>query len=162
MSLSLSLTAAGRYDEALEIQRRALELHPQFEMGRRELAFTFARKGMLPEAVAELESALALGGRNPILLGALGYVAGLSGRFDEARAILSELAELRTSRYVSPFDLALTHLGLGETGQALDWLERACEDRSFWFLYSIRLPFFASVRSEPRFREILRRMNLSA
>jgi hypothetical protein len=88
-------------------------------------------------------------------------VDGLAGRSDEARAILSELSELRQSRYVSPIELALTHLGLGDTGQALDWLERAFEDRSFWFLYSITLPFFANVRSEPRFREILRRMNLA-
>jgi serine/threonine-protein kinase len=162
MSLGLSLTAAGRYDEALDTHRKALALHPQFEMARRELALTFVRKGMLPEAVAELERARAVGGRSPIVLGALGYVAGLAGRRDEARAILLELAGLREARYISPFELALTHLGLGEIEQALDWLERALDDRSFWFLYSIRLPFFADVRSEPRFREILRRMNLSA
>ena len=75
---------------------------------------------------------------------------------------LAELKELSKRRYVAPYDLALIYTGLGEKAQALEWLEKAYEDHSQRLTWIKVWPQFDSLRREPRFQNLLRRMGLGS
>jgi len=155
------LLAAGRCDEAIEVYRKGIELDPSFHLTRLFLAIAYEQKGMYAEALAECQEALRLSGGSPLVWGWLGRAYAISGQREEAQKALRELEQQSQQRYVAPFDLAVIYLGLGETEQAFEWLEKAREDRSFWLIYFIRLaPVIENIRSDPRFPELLRRMNL--
>jgi tetratricopeptide (TPR) repeat protein len=158
--LGFALTAAGRYDESIEILRRAIELNPAFAVAHRGLAAALEAQGRYAEAVTHLQEVLPRFGDEPMILGTLGRLHGIAGQRDEAQSVLRELEQQSTRRYVPPIDRALIYLGLGETEQAFEWLEHSYDDRSFWFIYSIRFPLFAGIRSDSRFEDLLRRMKL--
>ena len=84
----------------------------------------------------------------------------MSGRRDEARKILSELEERSRDRYVSPYNIMLTWLGLGEIDQALNWMERALEERTAWLYLTPIEPRFDKLRADTRFREMVARYGL--
>jgi len=160
-NLGGALVAAGRYDEAIEAHRRGIELDPSFPLAHWALAMAYEQKEMYVEALAELQEGLRLSGGTPQILGWLGRAYGISGQREEAQKALRELEQQSKQRYVDPFGLALVSLGLGETEQAFEWLEKAREDRSFWLIYFIRVAtVMEGIRSDPRFAELLRRMNL--
>ena len=75
--------------------------------------------------------------------------------------MLDELDQLRKRRYVSAYFVAVIYAGLGETGQAWTWLERAYEERSSWLTDQVKVdPRLDSLRSDPRYQNLLRRMGL--
>ncbi len=92
------------------------------------------------------------------MLAALGRAYARLGRVEEADASARELQELSKRRYVSPYDIALVFEALGRPAEALDQLERAQAGRAN-FLALMRVdPRLKSLRGEPRFRELERRM----
>ena len=92
--------------------------------------------------------------------GLVGHAYAVSGLTAEARKALAELKELSKRRYVAPVEIAFLHAGLGENTQALDWLEKAWEDRSFRLTWIKVWPQFDHLRGEPRFQALIRRMGL--
>jgi hypothetical protein len=90
----------------------------------------------------------------------LGLAYGRAGRVAEAQKILAELRDLAQRAYVSPSTFVLIHLGLGELYKALDWTEKAIDEcDSIMFLLPFN-PIFDSLRSHPRYKVLLRKMNL--
>ena len=117
-------------------------------------------KPLYPQAVAALEKACALSGRDPVPLASLGYAMGAMGAKGEAEKLLRELEERSRQKYVSPTHLATVCMGLGKKEQAIAWLERAYQQRSLW-LNSIAVDFrFDSLRSDPRFTALLKKIGL--
>ncbi len=94
------------------------------------------------------------------MLGGLGHAYAVSGKRAEAQKVLAELKDLSKRRYVAPFDVALVYAGLGDKAQALEWLGKAYEDHSQWFVWIKVDPRFDTLRGEPRFQDLLRRMGL--
>jgi hypothetical protein len=92
----------------------------------------------------------------------LGYAYGVAGRRVEAQKVLGQLNELSKEKYVSPFAAAQIHAGLGEKDKTFEWLEKAYEDRSIGSSFvTIKVdPIYDPLRSDPRFTDLLRRMNL--
>ena len=90
----------------------------------------------------------------------LGYAYAVFGKKDEARKILDELKELSEREYVSSYFLALIYTGLGEKDQALEWLEKAYQERAIYLIYVGKQPQFDALRSDPRFTDLLRRVGL--
>ena len=84
----------------------------------------------------------------------------LSGNREKARQALADLRELSKRRYVSPFETAVIYTGLGDKDRALEWLEKAYEDRSFGLTRLKVDPRFDPLRADPRFAGLLRRMGL--
>ena len=84
----------------------------------------------------------------------------MSGRKDEALKLFDELRGYSKQRYTSPFLTAIIYMGLGEKDQALEQLEKAYEDRSDYLPFLNAEPAFDSLRSDPRFQDLLRRMGL--
>jgi len=167
--LSMSITASAglelfygrRYDEAIEQGRKALEMDPNFAAGHWFLGRPYEQKAMYPEAIAEFQKAVELSGGSPATLAFLGHAYALSGNSAKARRVLADLSELSKHRYVSPYDSALIYTGLREKERALEWLEKASEDRS-WEMVWLRVdPRFDSLRADARFADLLRRMRLT-
>lgn len=156
------LYAARRYDEAIEQIKTALELDPGFAVGHLWLALPYEQKKMHAEAVASLEKAAELSGNSPLVLGPLGHAYAVSGSRPKARQILAALEEMSAHRYVSPFDRALVHLGLGDDDRTLHWLDRAFADRSYRMHWLKVDPRFDRLRTNPRFRRLLERMGLAS
>jgi tetratricopeptide (TPR) repeat protein len=124
------------------------------------LGWVYLLQGMPDEGIASLQRAVALSPESSLFLAQLGQAFARAGRTDEAREVLRRLDELSRARYVSPYHMAYVYTGLGEQDRAMDWLERAFEERS-GAVFSIKGSFlFTPLRSHPRFRALLRKMNL--
>ena len=152
---------ARQYDQAAEQLQKTLELDPNFIVAHFFLALLYAQKAMNDEATAEAQKARALsGGDDSLMLAHLGAIYSFSGRSDEAKKVLDELQQLSKHRYVSPFYTALIYKGLRQKDQALKWLEKAYEGRDHW-LETLKVhPWLDSLRADPRFIELVRKMGL--
>ncbi len=157
-----TLLYARQYDRALEEAQKTVELFPDYYAGHLLLGRVYEAKGALDQAIREYRAATNLPGGGPLALSALGGAYALSGRKAEAQATLQELKSLARERYVSPFYIATIYQDLGEKDQAFEWLEKSYEDRS-WELTFLKVnPLLDSLRSDPRFNALLRRINLSS
>jgi serine/threonine-protein kinase len=150
-----------QYDRAVRQLQKTLEMDSGFIVARYFLAPVYAEKGMYDRAIAEARKAMDLsGGNDPLMVAQLGAMYSYSGKKDEAEKVLVELDRLSKQKYVSAFHLALIHMGLGRNDQALAHLERAYEERDHW-LESIKVhPMLDSLRSDPRFKELLTKIGL--
>jgi serine/threonine protein kinase/Flp pilus assembly protein TadD len=149
---------ARRNDQAIEQLRKALELDPNFPLTHWWLGMFYEQAGRYVEAVAEGQKALSLSRGEPGVLGTLGHAYAASGKRAESQKVLAELRDLSKRRYVAPLNVALVYAGLGDKAQALEWLERAYEDHSDRLTWIKYWPLFDSLRAEPRFEDLLRRM----
>ena len=123
------------------------------------LVGAYQQKGMYEEAIAEVKKANTLG-RGSGEAG-LAYAYTLAGRRDEAQKILAELKEASKQRYVSPLSFALIYMGLGDKDQAFEWLNKTFEESPYRIAFIKVNPRFDSLRSDPRFSDLLRRMKLA-
>ena len=156
-----ALLRAGRYDEALQAATHAVELDPHYARGHATLGWAYLKKGIVKQGVAELEIAVSLSPGDTLWLAQLGQAYGMVGDVARARNVLHQLEELSRQRFVSPYHIAFVYTGLGEQDSAMDWLERAYEDRS-GPVYSVKGSFlFTTLHGHPRFIALLRKMNLA-
>ena len=152
-----------RFDEAIQMDEEMLELDPNFAAAHWNLGLIHMLHQRFDEAIEELTQSVELSGEMPSTLSALAYAYAKSGDTRQALEILDKLKRLRESsqRGHSPaFQIAYVYEGLGRTEDALDWLDQAFEERDGWLLYLNAFPRFESLRSEERFQDLLRRMNL--
>ncbi len=156
--LSWVLYQARDYPQAIQQCQMTIDLDPNFFVAHRYLGLAYVQRGLHDEAISELERAAALAGGSPLTLGELAYAYGQAGRKTDARKILEELNGQSRKRYVSPYYFATAYTGLGEKDQALSWLEKAFDDRADELVFLKVEPRFDSLRSEARFRDLLRRM----
>jgi tetratricopeptide (TPR) repeat protein len=113
---------------------------------------------MYKEGIAEFENLLTISPGYPLGLSDLGYAYAVTGRRAEAQKVLDQLNELSKQKYVQAVLRARIYAGVGEKDKAFEWLEKGFEDRT---LPAIKVdPTFDPLRSDPRFADLLRRMNL--
>jgi DNA-binding winged helix-turn-helix (wHTH) protein/TolB-like protein/Tfp pilus assembly protein PilF len=152
------LLHAGRTDEALDCLQKTSELEPNFWMPHLFAASAYIEKGMYAEAIAESRKEYELSGGNVIPFGT--YALAKSGKRDEARAALKELLKLSTTKYVPPYNIALIYNALGETDNAVEWLEKGYEQRDPKMTFLKVEPKWNNLRNEPRFVDLMKRMKL--
>jgi len=151
---------ARRYQQAIYHLTRAIEMNPTAEESYRVLGLARALAGDLPGAERVLREARELPGAGSYTLSSLGWVLAKAGRTGEARALLGELVARRERGYVSAVAFATLYLGLGEHEDALEWMERAYDERRGWMAYLAIHPLLDPVREEPRFRALVNRLKL--
>jgi tetratricopeptide (TPR) repeat protein len=115
---------------------------------------------MNQDAIVELKKAVALSGESPRAIAELGLAYARLGDTSEALKLVGELKARSRLRYVSPFNIALIYGGLGDNRQALDWLEMAYKEHAPSLNLLKLSPAFDSLRSEPRFTELVKRIGL--
>ncbi len=148
---------ARRYDDAIKQLRETLKMDPNFPQAHIWLGSVYATTGLYDEAIAEFAKV----SDNSWAPGWLGYVYGVSGRHEEAEKILGELKQKETAQPIDPHVLFCIYCGLGEKDQAFAALEKDYEIRSVG-LTSLKVhPWYDSLRSDPRFADLLRRTNLA-
>jgi TolB-like protein/Tfp pilus assembly protein PilF/class 3 adenylate cyclase len=148
---------ARRYDDAIAQVRKSLELDPNTTLAHHCLGWCMVWKGNLTAATAEFEKAVALDDL-PWYKGSLGYAYAASGDRAKAEQVLRNLDELAKKRYVSPALHASVYLGLGEKAKALDWIEKAYEDRDPMLWWNTD-QLYDSVRDDPRFQAIIQKVD---
>jgi len=155
----LRFHTARRYDQAVEQLRKTLEMDPGFAVAHGWLGQAYEQKGQYEDAIAEHEKAREGLPGTAYALAALGHAYAAAGKRNEALRILTDLNERRKTTYVSPYAIGVIHVGLGQEDRALEWLERAYEDRDSWLSWLKADPRLDPLRSDPRFQDLLRRMN---
>ena len=155
--LAFFLYWARRYEDAITQIRKTLELDSNNGFAHSVLGWCLIWKGSKADARAEFQKATTLDDL-PWYVGSLGYACAVSGDHAKAEQVLHQLEELAKQRYVSPANRASVYLGLGENEKALDWLERAYEDRDpiFWWINGDQL--YDSVRHAPRFEALVQKV----
>ncbi len=161
LDIATTLLRAGRNDEALRIAVHGSELEPHHAFGHATLGWALLQTGSSEAGLTELRRAVSIEPESTLFLGQLGQAFGLTGNTAEARNVLRQMEELSRERYVSPYHLAYVYTGLGEQEAAIDCLTRAYEERAGG-VYGIKGSFlFSSLRSHPRFKALLGKMNLA-
>jgi|CXWL01.1.fsa_nt_gi TolB-like protein len=153
------LTAARRYDEAISQASETLKLDPNFFTARYYLGRAYLYKGMPEEAIAEFRKATAPGDRRRVM-GLLASALIRSGKRAEAMEIFDQVKAEAATGDVRPYAMAQIYAALGNKEEALVWMERTVAERwqnAFSFAY---IPDFDELRSDPRFKAILKRANL--
>ena len=155
--LAFFLYWARRYEDAITQIRKTLKLDSNNGFAHSVLGWCLIWKGSKADARAEFQKATTLDDL-PWYVGSLGYACAVSGDHAKAEQVLHQLEELAKQRYVSPANRASVYLGLGENEKALDWLEKAYEDRDpiFWWINGDQL--YDSVRHAPRFEALVQKV----
>ncbi len=142
---------ARRYDEAIAECKKLIEKDQKFYRAYLELGQVLGQKGMHSEAVAAFEKSLELSQDSVSAMSGLGHAFALSGKRTEALKVIKELEDLSKKNYVSPYHTAVIYVGLGDTTQALAWLEKARDERFNWMPFLQVNPLFDNLRSDPQF-----------
>jgi serine/threonine protein kinase/tetratricopeptide (TPR) repeat protein len=151
-NLSAILFYAGQYGQSIDQCRKTLEIDPTSSQAHRHLAQNYAQEKLYPEAVSELKEAIELSHGSAEARAELGYVFGISGNLDEAHRILSEL---ESGDNVSPYHLAIAHMGLKEKDEALEALKNAVKHRSAGVVHLKIARQFQDLRTDQRFEKML-------
>ena len=150
------LLTARRYDEAIAQAKRTIELDPDYVLGYTRLAAAYELKGRHDLAVPALEKAALLGVERK---GLLGRAYAATGRREDALRLLRELLQEEKRSYVSPIVIATIYVGLGQQDDAIEWLEKAYEEKDGNMVVLKVGPGWDPLRSDPRFQDLVRRMN---
>jgi DNA-binding winged helix-turn-helix (wHTH) protein/TolB-like protein/Tfp pilus assembly protein PilF len=149
---------AGKHERALDRLQNALELEPNFWLAQLFISRVYSEMGKHAEAVEAAKKAGAISG-NSQSIAYRAYALAKAGKAAEARLLLDELAKLSASGYVPPYNIALVYNGLGEEQKALDYLEKGFAERDGRMIFLAVEPMWNNLRGEPRFTDLLRRMN---
>jgi eukaryotic-like serine/threonine-protein kinase len=158
-NLALIYYHARQYDLAIQKAQTTLEMDPKFALALETLGWSYVEKKKYDEALEIFERVIQLTG-DQTLINNLAVIYAIQGHTDQARKVLDELMELAKRRYVQPSDIALIHALLGEKNQAFEWLNKAYDDRDSGLLLLKINPRLDCLRSDPRFSQLLRQMNL--
>jgi len=153
--LAWVLLLAGRWEQAIRELEPALAKHPQMSELRRVYGFCLFYSGRTAEACAEFRRVLELNTGDR--WGSLNLVQALAalGEVDEARRLVGELEDRATREPIPAFGISIMHHWLGDDDSALNWLEKAFEDRYYWLVMASHDPSLIRLRDHPRFVHVM-------
>ncbi len=149
---------AGDFRKAAEVSRRALALDASNVWALVVMGWAYEQLGRYPEALSAFKSGKAL---SKLRTAALAHVFARSGNRSGAEELLSDLLEKSKSQYVSAYDIAVVHEGLGNADRTFDWLNKAYEEESGFMPYLNVDPRFKPLHPDGRYQGLLRRMGLT-
>jgi TolB-like protein/DNA-binding winged helix-turn-helix (wHTH) protein/Tfp pilus assembly protein PilF len=153
---------ARQYDQAIEQAEKAIIMDPNYALAHGYLGMALEHTGMLKEAIAEFHTGFTLSGGLPLYLAFMGHAYAVAAENDKVEETLHELKRLSRCRYVSAVEMALVYAGLRDTRTAFTWLQKAYDERARLPLFLKMDPAFDSLRSDPRYQELLSRIGLLA
>jgi len=166
-SLLLNNAAGGtyysgrQYDLSIEAYKKTLELDKNYAPAHIFLTLSCAEKGLYDEAIASAQRGIELtGGNYPLAIAFLGYAYAKAGRKEEARQTLEKLLQINKTMYCSSSLLAVIYGELGEMDRAFLWTEKAYMEHDHWLTYLKIIPVADSIRSDPRFASLLKKIGM--
>ncbi len=158
--LGMQFLYSRRFDEAISQLQKSLSADSNYVVAHEYLGWAYRQEGMYSDATAELQKALTLSGNDADTFAELAFAYAQWGKKDKAQELLQELKQRSKHSYFSPFDIGLVYAGLGDKDQAFAWMEKATQDRGYW-VGKLKLdPMLDSLRSDPRFGNLLLRVGL--
>jgi TolB-like protein/Flp pilus assembly protein TadD len=158
-NVGLFLYLTRHYDEAIKELSKAVKLDPSHARTYDYLEWAYQQKGMYKDAVQAAQKAASLRGESPEWVAGLGR-AYERGGIRAAKRLELERSEAPSSRgYPRGEDIARLYALLDEKERALEWLERGSEERTVMPIYLRFDPQLDPLRSDPRFQDLVRRMN---
>ena len=154
----MTYLSARQSDQAIEVFKKALELNPNFGPAHLGLGLAYFGKGMYAETIAEYQESIRLNGDDPVIQIYLGLAYEMAGKHEKAQAILKQLET--SESYISPAYLAILYAELGDKESAFGSLEKAYAVHDLQLQYLKVEPGFDSLRGDPRFQDLLRRVGL--
>ncbi len=152
--------SARQYDRALEQGKKTYELDTNFVTARSNLSYAYAGKGLYAESIELNEKALRTDPTNQFVLHALGYAYARSGRRSDAEEVIKTFKDIAKTQYVISYWPAIIYAALSEKEKAFAELENSFAERDF-YLHRLKVdPFCDPLRDDPRFKEMLKRLNL--
>ena len=152
------LVLAHSYDESIRQSRKTIEMDPNFALAHNQLAQAYLQKHMNDDAIAELQKASHLSGGSSTVLANLARAYAATGKRSEVIKLLNDLKKRSNPIYSHGSEIAVVYVALGDKDQAMNWLEKSYEER---FNPGVLLrPGFDSLRSDPRFEDLVRRIGL--
>ncbi len=159
-ALGRVLYRARRYDQSIASARKAVELDPNDASPLWWIALSHEQRGELKQAIVELEKAVVLSGDGTLSRALLANAYAAAEQPAKAIEILENLKARSLKGYVSPVDLAVIYTGLRDRDSAFTWLNKAYEQRTMR-IQQLSEPIFDSLRVDPRFQALARRLNLA-
>ncbi len=160
-TLAKQLYLAGKNDQAVEQLRKVLDIDAKFAPARPLLEEVYAGMGKQKEAVAEREKILSLSG-SPELAASIEEDFSKGGYKGVLQSWLDGLTEISKYGYISPYNIAQAYMRMGEKEKTFSWLEKAYEEHDSGLVSLAVEPMFDPIRSDPRFKDLLRRMKLAS
>ena len=158
MEMAWNFFIAREYDHAIQQALRVTHLDPEFPSAQYILGLACEQKGRFAEARAALERSLAGSHSHPSGVASLGRLFGVAGHREEALRMLDQLNRLASSGYVAPFWHSILCTGLGDIDAAIAHLERSYAQNDVWLVWLNTEPRLDSLRADPRFQQLLRRV----
>jgi serine/threonine-protein kinase len=159
-ALTWILNGQGKTEELFEILTEMVEMEPEVPLRHRDLGITLLNQGFGQAALEEFQLAESLATEGTMYKAWLGFAYGSVGDSTRAHSILQELLRLSELAYVPSMEVAQIYLGLGDRDNAFRWLDRAYEERDDLLLRLGFFPLFDGIRDDPRYTDLVRRMNL--
>jgi len=161
-NLSWAYRMRGRNAEAVGQGEKLRDVEPDFVLGLYQLGLAYIGSGMYNEAVALAEKRLQSDPDNQLMLQVQGYANAKLGKRDKANLIILRFKEMSKTQYVMSFFVATIHAALDEKDKAFVELENAYRQRDWRLSAALKKePLIESLRDDARYKDLLKRMNLS-
>lgn len=160
VSLGYAYYFARDYEKAIDECQKALEMDKFSTFAYRNLGLAYLQQGKFEKAIAALGKAVTFSSGGLAFEAYLGFAYGYTGRRGEALESLENLHEIAKQNYVSPYNFAIIHLGLGELDEAFKWFEKSLAERSGFLPFFKVEPVVDSIREDSRFEKLLERIGL--
>jgi tetratricopeptide (TPR) repeat protein len=155
------LYCSRRYTDAENVYRQVLQNEPNHAIAYKGLSEVHTFSGQYEIAIAEAENATELSGGSIFMKDDLGYIYAKAGRRAEAYSVIDELKKASPAKFVPAYGIAVIYLELGERDVGMEWLEKAVDQGTSPIELLKIDPVFESVRADPKFLDILEKMNLN-
>lgn len=159
-TLAQAFILAGRYDEGLRETETTIRLDDKNWWGHYWRGVAYSEKGMHGEAIASLQTAAGIDD-SPLIRGVLACSLARAGRRTDAQHIIDELILASKSKFVSQSSIAMAYGGLGEKDKAFEWLDKSLESHDEAILWIYKHPMYTTLRDDPRYKELLKKLNLA-